>query len=115
MAEIEAAGYADLRDYIEGNWPYISIRTPGGSEVVRLDESDPRVTCEVSGGNVVWTVSLSGDDADITLPVTVSGSALFKADTGGSPMHVDDAWADATLAVDEDTATITHTLEVPQV
>lgn len=117
--EVNAAGYQDIRDRIEANWQYIELLNAAGTAVVRLPVSDPRVTWVHTPGaqTLQLQVVVQGSDADIPVPVTLRSSALYKAASGGSPMHGPRAFTegDFTFSADADRCTITHSLSVPQI
>lgn len=122
MAEITAAGYADLRAYVEANWGFIEIRDAsaagtGGAPVVRLPLSDARVDWISGGANPLQIrVTLTGSDADITEPVTLRSSALFKASSGGSALAQEVfAEGDATITAAGDSVQVTHSVEIPNI
>lgn len=114
--EFSTAGYSDLRTYVEANWKYIEIRKSDNSALLRKTTSDARVRWAHSSGAAVLIleITLSGSDADVSLPVTVNRSAVYKAASGGSALS-EDAFTAVTLAVAEDKITIRHSLQIPQV
>jgi hypothetical protein len=123
MAAVSAAGYQDIRDYIQANWQYIEIRNAGaagtgGAAVVRLPVSDARVDWIHTGGAqaLQLRVVLTGSDADIAEPVTLRSSAIYKVASGGSALSAEVlAEGDATINAPADSVTITHTIEVPDI
>jgi hypothetical protein len=123
MAAVTSSGYQDIRDHIEATWTYIELRDAsvagtGGAPVVRLPLSDPRVDWIHSGGAqaLQLRVVLTGSDSDITEPVTLRSSAIYKVGTGGSALSAETlVEGDATINAPADSVTITHTLEVPDI
>lgn len=123
MAAITNDGYQDLRDRIEANWTYIEVRNAGaagtgGAAVVRLPVSDSRVDWMHTPGAqaLQLRVVLTGSDADISEPVTLRSSAIYKVATGGSALSAEVlAEGDATITAPADSVTITHTIEVPDI
>lgn len=123
MAAVTSAGYQDLRDYITANWQYIEIRNASGAgtsgtAVVRLPVSDARVDWINGAGAqaLQLRVILTGSDADITEPVTLRSSAIYKVASGGSALSAEVlAEGDATINAPADSVTITHTIEVPDI
>ena len=77
--EFSAAGYSDLRAYIEANWKYIEVRKSTGEAILRKSTSDPRVNWRHEAGaqELILEIALSGSDAEITLPVTIDKLSLI--------------------------------------
>jgi hypothetical protein len=123
MAQITSDGYQDLRDRIQANWTYIELRDDaaggtGGDPIVRIAETDPRVSWIHSGGAqaLQLRVVLTGSDADVPVPVTIRSSAIYKVSSAGSAMSAETlVEGDATINADPDSVTITHTIEVPDI
>lgn len=114
--EFNAAGYQDLRDYIEANWKYIEIRKSTGEAILRKSTSDPRVSWKHEAGaqELILEIALSGSDAEITLPVTIDKSAIYKVATGGSALS-EDTFTAVTLEDALDKITIQHKLQAPRI
>jgi hypothetical protein len=116
MAEIAAAGYQDLRDYIEANWKYLELRDETGTPVLRITTTDDRLTWTHNAGaqTLELTGVFLGSDADIPVPQTIASSAIFKASSGGSPFSVE-TFSSFTFNADADQLTVKHQIQVPQV
>lgn len=116
MAEVTTEAYQDLRDYIEDNWDYIEFRDDADNPVVRLGVSDPRIEWSHTAGDqeLEITAVLRGDDGDITTPQTISKSLIFKQDTGGDPLSVEEL-TEFTIEQDDDELTVKHKIQVPQI
>jgi len=118
MAEISANGYQDIRDRIQAGWQYIELRDEAGVPIVRLPESDPRVTWthEPGAQTLELTVVVKGDDADIAplLPKTFGSAALYTVPTDGDPMAVE-SFTQFTMSTEADQLTVIFKVEVPQV
>jgi hypothetical protein len=123
MAAVTNDGYQDLRDHIQSTWQYIEVRDAsaggtGGTPIVRLPVSDARVDWIHSGGAqaLQLRVVLTGSDSDISEPVTIRSSAIYKVASGGSALSAEVlAEGDATINASADSVTITHTIEVPDI
>lgn len=123
MGAITSDGYQDLRDRIQANWLYIEIRDAsaagvGGAAIVRLPESDSRVSWIHAGGAqaLQLRVVLTGSDSDVPVPVTARSSAIYKVASGGNALSAEVLTeGDATINADADSVTITHTIEVPDI
>lgn len=118
MAEISANGYQDIRDRIQAGWQYIELRDEAGVPIVRLPESDPRVTWTHDPGaqTLELTVVVKGDDTDIAplLPKTFGSAALYTVSTDGNPMAVE-SFTQFTMSTEADQLTVIFKVEVPQV
>lgn len=118
MAEISANGYQDIRDRIQAGWKYIELRDAEGAAIVRLPESDPRVTWthEPGAQTLELTVVVKGDDNDIVslLPKTFGSAALYTVATDGNPMAVE-PFTQFTMSTEADQLTVIFKVEVPQV
>lgn len=118
MAEISANGYQDIRDRIQAGWQYIELRDGAGVAVVRLPESDSRVTWTHTPGaqTLELTVVVKGDDTDIAplLPKTFGSAALYTVAANGNPMAVE-AFTQFTMSTAADQLTVIFKVEVPQV
>ena len=116
MSEIKTAGYQDLRDHIESTWAYIELRDNEGTAIVRIPVSDPRVSWTHSPGAQVLelTVTVKGSDADIPVPQTIAGSALYKVAAAGNALS-EETFTAFTIMAAEDEITIKHQVQVPQV
>lgn len=114
MAEITAEAYADLRNYIKSNWQYIELQDDQGNKIVRLSNSDSRVTSTIEGNNVKITVVLKASDSDITAPVTFAKSAIYNVVTDGSPFSIE-SFTPFTMQSESDELTVVHTIQIPKV
>jgi hypothetical protein len=123
MAAVTNDGYQDIRDHIQTTWQYIEVRDAsaggtGGAAIVRLPVSDARVDWIHSGGAqaLQLRVVLTGSDSDISEPVTIRSSAIYKVASGGQALSAEVlAEGDATINASADSVTITHTIEVPDI
>lgn len=116
MAEVTTAAYEDIRAYIEANWDFLEPYDDGDSAITRVDTSDDRITWVHADGAQTLQLEgvFSGDDSDITLPVTFAGSRVFDVDSGGSA-YSDETYTNFTMEATDDEITITHEIEVPEV
>lgn len=116
MAEVTAAAYQDLRNYIQANWKYIELQDGNGNAVIRLSPSDSRCTWTNAAGDQTLRlqVVIKGSDSDITKPSTYAKSAIYNVATGGSPFSVESFTA-FTIESDMDELTVTHNIQVPQI
>lgn len=116
MAEINNSGYQELRDFIQTNWKFLELRDAGGNPVLRIGTTDPRVTWTHNDGaqTLELTAVIKGSDSDITKPVTIAQSALYKQSTGGTAYSVE-AFTSFTIQANEDQLTVKHQIQVPQV
>ena len=117
MAAVTTNGYQDLRDHIQSTWKYIEIRDGSQAPVLRLECGvDPRVTwTHLAGAQTLeMQAVIKGSDADITLPKTFAGAAIFKVASGGTALSAETFTAfDMTATTDQ--LTITYRIEVPEV
>ena len=112
--ELPNAGYEDLREYVRDNWDYIELQDDVDDQVTRIDvDTDDRASWATDGDIRRVTVTVSGSDADVTTPVTITSSHLFKADSGGNSLS-NDSFSGATLEEDGDELTVEHEVQVPQ-
>ena len=119
MAEITNAGYQLLRDYIESatGYAYIEVQTAAGVTWERLQISaDDRCvwTHAPDAQTLELTITLNGDDADVTLPQEFGKSVFFAGADGGSALSTE-TFTTATLEHEDDDLVIKHRLEVPEV
>jgi len=116
MAEITAAGYQTIRDYVQANWNYVEIRDDVGAAIMRIPTSDPRCSwIHAPGAQVLQLqVVITGSDAEITLPKTIAGAAMYNVATGGDALAVD-TFTGATLEAPADQVKIVINIEIPQV
>lgn len=121
--EIDGSGYSDFRKVVNSSqsqpdqWDYISVRDGSGTEIFRVSiTGDSRAQWNTSDTTTTpqeAEITVSGDDAEISLPQTISGSALFTVSSGGTARHIDDSMADATLEAASDQVVITHQIDGP--
>lgn len=114
--EATEAGYQSIRQHIIDQWGYLELRDGNGDPITRVQISaDSRVTWTTTATDqtLIAEMEVSGSDSDITQPTTISSSVLFDTDTDGNELH-EDTFADATIANDNDTVIIEHSLEVPR-
>lgn len=116
MAEITEAGYQTVRDFIEANWIYHSLRDDADAEVLRLSTADARVSWTHTAGAQVLelTTVISGADTDVTTPQIFAGSEIYNVATEGEPL-ADETFEAFTINTTSDELTVKHRIEVPQV
>ncbi len=119
MAEITTAGYQTIRDWLESasGWPYVELQEVDGTVWSRLEiAADARCvwTHSPEAQTLELTVTISGDDADITLPQEFGKSLLFEGSTGGSSLSTE-TFTRATLEHEDDELIIKHQVQVPEV
>ena len=119
MADITTAGYQLLRDFIESGtgYAYIELQTAAGVTWERLQISaDARCvwTHAPAAQTLELTITISGDDADVTLPEEFGKSVFFAGASGGSALSTE-TFATATLEHEDDELVIKHRIEVPEV
>lgn len=117
MATVTSAGLAKLRNYVETNWKYVSIRTDADAELFRLEiGADARATV-LSDGTVnplILQVVLSGDDADVTINDVVGGIKVYDQASGGNSL-VEGTITNFTFTDTDDELTIKQTIEIPEI
>lgn len=111
-------GDEDLRNYIQNNWTFIALIDDSGTEETRIDiQNDSRASFTSGSGSNPLTieVTVEGADSDITTPVTLAESELYKT-SGASNALSGDTFAEgsATISADADTLVVTHDIEQPQ-
>lgn len=116
MAEISEDGYEDIRDHIESTWVYLELRDDADSQIIRVDDSDSRLSWTHSDGDqtLEYTITVSGSDSDISPPQTFEKSALYKEDSGGDYMSLE-SFTQFTIETSDDQLTVKHQVQVPQV
>lgn len=124
MAEILADGYQSIKDFVvsttatPNDWDYIALYDDTQTEVMRVSISgDARADwVDVDGDPLISAeITVTGSDAEITLPTTLEYSAIFDdtSANGGRQVTATEQFATAQLDQSGDEATITHTVEVP--
>jgi hypothetical protein len=114
---IESAGYTDLRSYVESNWTTIALLDTNNSEITRIDlQNDSRVTLvsDSATNPLEYQIKITGSDSDISLPVTIDTTEVYKSSSATTRMGAD-TYADATLQESGDELTLTHQVALPQV
>jgi hypothetical protein len=116
MAEVTTNGYQSLRDYIEANWIYHSLRDGVDGEIIRLSTGDARTSWTHTAGDQVLelTTTVAGSDSDIIPPQAFAGSELYDVSSAGSP-YADETFEAFTIETDTDELTVKHRIEVPAV
>lgn len=114
--DLNAAGYAYLRTTAPLDTLELEIRVDATTALVTLDATDPRLTVteDAANGRTVWTLVLSGDDAEVTtagLPVTVDRGVLKLPD--GTVASNVETFTPFTLGAAEDEVTITLNGNLP--
>ena len=116
--EINAAGYLDIRNYIESasGWKWVEIRDELGNPWERFSTDDVRVEWTHSAGvnPLELSVTLTGDDIEMTLPETFESVALFKAEVGGDAL-ASGPITSVTLEQVTDQVIIRAQIQVPQI
>jgi len=122
MGEVTENGYQTLRDLIDGtdtgrSWDWHSILDDEDSEVTRVDPSDSRSewTHDDDSQTLVRETTLTGDDDDVSTPVTLNASALHETETDSDNLTPEESFTDATIEQEDDEVKVTHEVEVPQV
>lgn len=122
MAEINSTGYESLRNNIdervaEETWNVIAVTDGAGTEVVRLTTADSRVSIVSTSGSNPYQleVTLTGSDGDITTPQDIGGSKVYRADSAGDDVTVEEITSTVTLENSNDEVVVTHDVEAPQV
>jgi len=116
MSQISEYNYMKVRDLQESLIKYIEIRDNLGVKIVRIPITDPRVThtFDRTKQEQTYTILISGSDTDITLPITIGGTALFE-----TAISTDELSSETTTAfllnATGDTCTITYKLQIPEV
>lgn len=122
-SEIEQAGYQDFRRVVNSGlampdqWDWIGLVDDVGNVETWIEISaDTRAEWITDENDQVQTVEIvvSGDDADISVPVTLEESILATTNLEGEARHRD-TMTPATLGEPEDEVTIRHNIETPQV
>lgn len=116
MAEVTAEGYRSIRNFVQVNWIYHSLRDDIDAEIIRISPLDVRTSwTHVVGAQVLEiTTTVTGADADITPPQIFVGSKLFDVSSAGSPL-ADETFLSFTIEIDSDELTIKHQIEIPTV
>lgn len=119
MAEITTAGYQLLRDFIEGTsgFAYIELQEADGTPWDRLEiDADARCvwTHVAEAQTLELTITISGDDADITLPQEFGKSLMFAGAVGGSSLSTE-TFTTTTVEHENDELIIRHQVQVPEV
>lgn len=116
--EITAEGYLDIRNYIESasGWPWVEVRDDTSTPWGRFNTTDPRVewTHEVGANPLELSISLTGSDADMTLPETFAEVAFFKEEIGGDALAAGPI-TNVTLEQTTDQLVIKAQVEVPEI
>jgi hypothetical protein len=92
MAEVTAAAYQDIRNYIQANWKYVELRDDKGDPITRIQiggDSRARWTHEAGAPVLEAEVIVQGADADIPIPCIIRQSLAYKSATGGEPFSVE--------------------------
>ena len=114
MANLPAGGEDDIRSYIQSNWTFIALTDDAGAEIFRVDvTADSRFafSSDSTADPLTISGSVTGGDSDISLPVTVSGSELYKS-ASDATVRSDETFANATLQTSQDTIDIDHSISI---
>ncbi len=115
---IEAAGYDDLRAYIQNNWPFVAILDDTGTEWLRWDvaaNANAQWTSGPSTNPLTAELTVTGSDlqnAGATLPITLNRTEAYKTSSATTRMGTD-THTDATVQVSGDEVVITHRFRLP--
>lgn len=118
--QFDAAGFEDLRQYVQNNWDHIALLDTGGTEHLRIDvpnDSRASFSSDYTSNPVTATITITGQDlidAGATLPVTLDTTETYKTDAATSRTS-HDTHTDATLEASSDEVTITHDYEQPPI
>ena len=125
MAEIEEAGYVNLRDAMEGNpraWKYIELQTATGTKITRrqVGLAGSGATFEArenSGKTMVIKLVVNGGDAGMpTMPVTAARSVIKDQDSDVAPgLSIESLSTSFTFQESADQLTVFHKVQVPEV
>ena len=122
MAEINSTGYTSLRNNIDERatretWNVIEVTDGAGNAVVRLTTADSRVSIVSTQGNNPYQieVTLTGGDSDITTPQDIGGSKVYRSDSNGDDVTVEETTSTVTLENASDEVVVTHDIEAPQI
>lgn len=109
--EITTAGYANIDIGASvAAWAYLEFQQTDGTKIIRIAKNDSRVTqSTLDTKHVVYTVALTGNDADIStqLPATFGKCAFKNTDSDGADELATDAFTEAVLSTTGDTLTLT--------
>ena len=119
MAEITEAGYQVIRDLIESTsgYGYIELQEADGTPWERLViDTDARCVWShaASAQTLELTITIRGDDADVTLPQEFGKSVFFAGASGGSALSTE-TFTTATLENETDELVLKHQIQVPEV
>lgn len=117
MTEFSASGYDDLRAYVRNNWNWIAIVNSGGTEQARLDinnSTNVTILSDETGNPLSVEIEITGSELSGSLPQTLSSTEAFKSSSATTVMS-SDTFTDATMEASNDTLTITHDYELPQI
>ena len=117
MADVSAAAYADVRDYIQTNWTHFELRDGAGAQILLVDiAADTRLSwTHAAGANPLEVTGVfTGSDLDIPAAQVAGGSALYKG-AAGSMMHAETFASTFTFNNDADQLTVRHRVEVPDI
>jgi len=113
-----SAGNQDLREAIKSRWTHVALIDDTGSEETRIDiATDSRTSWgDPSTNPLTLSISVSGGDSDISLPVTLARTELYPDGTSSSAYSGDDFdEGNATLGASADTLDIAHDVEQPTI
>lgn len=114
MAEIKSAAYSDLRNYIKAEWKYIELQNENDTKIIRLANTDSRVTTSIVNDEVKLQVVLKGSDTDLTLPITFAKSSVFK-DATTTDVLCEESFTAFAMESASDELTVIHTIQIPKV
>lgn len=113
-----SAGSQDLREAIKNRWTSVALIDDTGAEETRIDiPNDSRASWgDPSTNPLTLTISVSGGDSDISLPVTLERTELYpnqSATDAYSGDNFDEGVA--TLGGVGDVLDVTHDVEQPEI
>lgn len=111
------ANYTDIKQLFFEQYKYIALIDNNDNEIVRLlANSDARVTQTYNPSNdyIDYSVTISGDDQEISLPKTISKILLYRVATNGTAVEPTVNIAAVTLSNAAHQAVITLRWNIPE-
>jgi len=116
--EFDSSGYEWIREtLIRNSSLHIELQDSNGNAIVRLPLSDSRVSwTHTQGANPMeLSVTITGSDSEISLPVTIDQGMLFPDASSTDPLGLVQSVSTTELTQSADKATIKCPLEVPKI
>lgn len=107
-------GHNDLKTYLQATWTYIELRSDTNAPVIRISSTDPRASWTHASGDGFIELSVTLTGMDLTLPVTIASTALFRVATGGSALS-EAAISPFLFQTTGDRLVVRHRIEVPKI